>query len=385
MARCLALVGMIATHTLESTTPAGEVTVVQQVAGGRSAALFAVLAGASMALMSGRTEPVVGPPAVRVAARLTVRALFVVALGLVLGGLDTHIAVILTYYGALFLLGIPFLQLRATPLLVLASIGLLVGPVVSQAVRPHLPAPSYDSPHPAMLARPLHLLSELLFTGYYPAATWLPYLVAGIAVGRMVLSERRTAVLLAIAGAGAALLAKSASAVLLARPEVYDALLRSYPGSRDPQVLDRALAHGLYGTAPTGSGWWLAVAAPHSGTPLDLLHTTGTSMAAIGVCLLAVPLAPRVLAVVFAAGAMTLTLYSLHVTLRIPPLWSGDGVPVFARHVVLVLAVGAVFRLMGRSGPLEWLVARIAAAVAGPPGQPAAGPAASPPSRSARR
>ncbi len=51
---------MIATHTLTSTDAQGHVTVVQQVAGGRSAALFAVLAGASMALMSGRTEPVTG-------------------------------------------------------------------------------------------------------------------------------------------------------------------------------------------------------------------------------------------------------------------------------------------------------------------------------------
>ena len=374
---------MIATHTLAPTTAAGEVTVVQQVAGGRSAALFAVLAGASMALMSGRTEPVVGAPAVRVAARLTVRALFVVALGLVLGGLDTHIAVILTYYGALFCLGIPFLQLRATPLLVLASIGLLVGPVVSQAVRPHLPAPSYDSPHLAMLVAPLHLLSELLFTGYYPVATWLPYLVAGIAVGRMVLSERRTAVLLAVAGAGAALLAKSVSAVLLARPEVYDALLRTSPGSHQPEVLDQALVHGLFGTTPTGSWWWLAVSAPHSGTPLDLLHTVGTSLFVIGACLLVVPLAPRLLAVVFGAGTMTLTLYSLHVALRVPPLWSGDGVGVFARHSGLVLVIGAAFRLLGRSGPLEWLVARIAAAAAGPPRQPEPGLSRSP--RSAPR
>jgi hypothetical protein len=383
VARCLALIGMIATHTLAPTTPAGEVTVVQQVAGGRSAALFAVLAGASMALMSGRTEPVVGAPAIRVAARLTVRALLVVALGLLLGDLDTHIAVILTYYGALFLLGIPFLQLRPAPLLVLATIGLVVGPVVSQAVRPHLPPPSYESPHLTMLATPLHLLSELLFTGYYPAATWLPYLVAGIAVGRMRITDRATAGLLAVAGAGAALVAKSVSALLLARPEVYDALLATSPTPHQPEVLDRALEHGLYGTTPTGSWWWLAVSAPHSGTPPDLLHTIGTSLAVIGLCLLVAPLAPRLLAVVFGAGAMTLTLYSLHVTLRIPPLWSGEGVPTFTRHVVLVLVIGAAFRLLGRSGPLEWLVARVAAAATRPRRQPE--PGLSRPPRSAPR
>ena len=141
-------------------------------------------------------------------------------LGLVLGELPTSIAVILTYYGALFLLGIPFLQLRATPLFTLAALGLLIGPVVSQAVRPHLPAPSFDSPHFSMLVAPLHLLSELLFTGYYPAATWLPYLVAGMAVGRLQLPDRWTGALLATAGAGAPVLAKTLSAVMRDRPEV---------------------------------------------------------------------------------------------------------------------------------------------------------------------
>jgi hypothetical protein len=366
VARCLALIGMIATHALVATTADGDVTVVQQVAGGRSAALFAVLAGTSMALMSGRTEPVVGTAATRVSARLTVRALLVMALGLVLGGLPTSIAVILTYYGVMFCLGVPFLRMRAAPLFVLAGIGLAAGPVVSQALRPHLPAPSYDSPHLTMLVRPLHLLGELLVTGYYPAVTWMPYLLAGIAVGRLALRERRTASLLLLAGAVAALLAKWFSGLLLARPEVYDALLRTYPSSRDPAVLDRALEHGLYGTTPTGSWWWLAVSAPHSGAPPDLLHTIGTSLAVIGLCLLLAPLAPRLFAVAFGAGAMTLTLYSVHVLLRVPPLWSTDSATSFGRHVVLVLVVGAAFRLLGRSGPLERLVATIAGWVVPP-------------------
>ena len=45
---------------------------------------------------------------------------------------------------------------------------MVVGPVVSQVVRPHLPERRFDSPHLAQLADPGPLLSELLFTGYYP-------------------------------------------------------------------------------------------------------------------------------------------------------------------------------------------------------------------------
>lgn len=357
VARCLALIGMIATHALVSTTPDGGPTFVQQVAGGRSAALFAVLAGTSMALMSGRTEPVTGRAGLRVAARLAVRALVVTALGLLLGGLDTSIAVILTYYGVLFLLGIPFLRLRALPLAVLASLGVVVAPVVSHVVRPHLPPPGYESPDVGMLLQPLHLLSELTVTGYYPAATWLSYLLAGMAVGRADLSRRGLAVGLAVGGAVLALATRGLSALLLSQAGVSGVLTRTFTGPGDPADLENVLAHGLYGVTPTGSWWWLAVSAPHSGTPFDLAHTIGTSLSVIGVCLLVAPLAPRLLAVVFGAGAMTLTLYSLHVVLRVPEAWPQDSVESFLRHVGLVLAIGSVYRLLNRSGPLERFVA----------------------------
>ena len=36
---------------------------------------------------------------------------------------------------------------------------------------------------------------------------------------------------------------------------------------------------------------------------------------------------------------MTLSLYSLHVVLRIPQLWDGYGYAVFARHTATVLAI----------------------------------------------
>jgi hypothetical protein len=50
---------------------------------------------------------------------------------------------------------------------------------------------------------------------------------------------------------------------------------------------------------------------------------------------------------------MTLTLYTLHVVLRTPTFLPGDDVGTFTTHVVVVLVIGALFRLAGRSGPLE--------------------------------
>ena len=51
VARCLALLGMVATHVLDERTPGGDLTTAQWLAGGRASALFAVLAGVSLALM----------------------------------------------------------------------------------------------------------------------------------------------------------------------------------------------------------------------------------------------------------------------------------------------------------------------------------------------
>ena len=52
IARCLALLGMVATHVLDERTATGDLTLAQGLAGGRASALFAVLAGVSLAMMT---------------------------------------------------------------------------------------------------------------------------------------------------------------------------------------------------------------------------------------------------------------------------------------------------------------------------------------------
>jgi uncharacterized membrane protein len=355
VARCLALLGMVATHVLPPVDGTG-VTAVQQLAGGRSSALFAVLAGVSIALLSGRREPVHGIARRRVTRGLLVRAVLIAMLGLLLGVLETTIAIILTYYGVLFCLATPFLRLRARSLAWWAAGWLLVVPLLSHLLRPHLPPPSWASPTPASLLDPWQLVTELTFTGYYPAVVWMAYVLVGMAVGRLDLTRRRAAVDLACVGGLLAALSWATSRILLARTGVWQQLQQSY-GSGD---LREHLQQGLHGTTPTDTWWWLAVRAPHSGTPLDLAHTIGSALLVTGFCVLVAALAPRTFAVVFGAGAMTLTLYSLHVLLRTPTFWDRDDVPTFVLHVAVVLAVGAAYRLARRSGPLERLVARLA-------------------------
>jgi hypothetical protein len=151
----------------------------------------------------------------------------------------------------------------------------------------------------------------------------------------------------------------SGSRLLVARPNVLERLEETLPG-RYGGDLEHALQDGLFGTTPTDTWWWLAVDAPHSGTPFDLAQTIGSSMLVIGLCLSVGRLLPAVSSVLFGAGAMTLSLYSLHIVLRTPSLLPDDDLRTFLTHVAVVTLVGAGFRLCGLRGPLEQAVRLVA-------------------------
>jgi uncharacterized membrane protein len=364
VARCLALVGMMATHILPSTVD-GEVSLAHQVAGGRASALFAVLAGTSLVLVAGTRQPMRGRSLGGMIAGTAVRAAFIGFVGLLLGDLRSGIAVILAYYAVLFVVAVPFLALRTRWLVVVALVWAVLGPLVSHLWRERLPLTSYAVPSPASLAEPVTLVRDLVLTGYYPVLTWVPYVLLGMAVGRIDLRSWRTTWLLGAAGAWAVLVSWSVSDAILARTGVRAELIETFSGAGWRGDLDTTLVDGLYGVTPTGSLWWLAVRAPHSGTTFDLLMTGGSACLVIALCLALGRLAPRTLSVLFGAGAMTLTLYTLHVALRTDGLWDGDDTATFVGQVVLVLVVGAGFRLLRQRGPLEAVVGEVSQGVRG--------------------
>lgn len=148
----------------------------------------------------------------------------------------------------------------------------------------------------------------------------MAYLLAGMAVGRLDLSRWRTSVYVALLGAVLAAVSWFASRMMLEREGVLGTLRRTYDGPAVSGSMPEVLAQGLHGSTASDSWWWLVVAAPHSGTPFDLAQTIGSALVVIGLCLMAGRLLPSLLAVVFGAGAMTLTLYAAHVFLRAPGL-----------------------------------------------------------------
>jgi hypothetical protein len=362
VARCLALLGMVATHVLDPQDSDGDLALAQAVAGGRSAALFAVLAGVTLALMTGGREPVRGRERAARSLGVVVRAALIAFVGLYLGGLATGLAIILTCYGVLFLLGLPFSGLRGRALFAISAAWLVLAPVVSQVLRPHLPPRGFSSPYFDQLADPGRLLSELMFTGYYPVVPWLAYLLAGMAVGRLDLRNRRIQCWIAGVGAVLAATATVVSRIATSRPGVVEALENGPPPVvSGPDLLD-VIAKGMYGNTPTGGPWeWLLVVAPHSTTPFDLAQTIGSALAVIGGCLVLVGALPtsgrRGAAIAFGAGTMTLSLYTLHAVMKTPAVLPEEAPGSFPFHVVALLGVGALYVYGRRRGPLEWLVA----------------------------
>jgi Heparan-alpha-glucosaminide N-acetyltransferase, catalytic len=373
VARCLALLGMMATHLLVPVMPDGRLAWPQALAGGRASALFALLAGAALGLVTGGVRPHQGRRWQGDAAGLLARAVAIAALGLVLGSLHTRVAVILTYYGLLFAMALPFARLRPRSLFLWAGAWGVAAPLLSQLMRSSIAPTGAAVPTLPSLAHPASLALDVLLTGYYPALTWLPYLLTGLAVSRLDLRRPDVLGRLAVAGAGLAVVAWGLSRTITSSGSVRDALTSTWPGPEVSWVqLDQLLAHGLHGTTPTGSWWWLAVVAPHSGTTLDLAQTTGSALAVVGICCLLTRFGPRAWAVAFGAGAMTLSLYTVHVVMLTPWAWPDEAPQRYSTQVAMVVALGAAFALAHLRGPLESLVRAVSqlAVRLVPPGQP---------------
>jgi uncharacterized membrane protein len=362
-ARGIALIGMMSVHILPRIEDDGTASTAYLIASGRSAALFAVLAGVGLALASGGVTPPRGRQLSAAIAGTLARALVLLFVGLMLGAFDSGVAVILAYYAVFFAATAPFLGLSARVLLPLAAAWAVLGPMVSQAIRPVMPPPSLDNPRLESLAHPIDLLAEITVTGYYPVLTWMAYLLAGLGIGRLAL--RNSAVVRAVLVGGAVVaVAAWATSWLLVHEGGGLQHLEEAGAAGTPiagRSLDLALTTSFFGTTPTSSWWWLTVVAPHSGSPFDLFHTIGTACVVLGSMLLLMRVARAALWPLAAIGSMTFTLYTTHVLLLSGPL-PRETQDAFLWHVAIAVAIAVPWRAFVGRGPLEAVAAQLAGA-----------------------
>ncbi|MFI9510786.1 heparan-alpha-glucosaminide N-acetyltransferase domain-containing protein [Nocardia sp. NPDC052566] len=340
-ARGLAVIGMIAAHTLGY----GDLTWSDPghwhtIASGRSSILFAVLGGASLALMTGRMTPPTGADLVAARLRVIVRACLLFLIGGILTATGTEVAVILEFYAVMFVLAVPFLTWPPRKLLTAAAVWAVAAPVLLWWLYSVLPES----------ARMAGGIVNLGITGTYPAALWVVFILIGLAIGRSDLTAPLTRKRLLGWGIAAAVIGYGGAwlATWLFVPQ------------------DNAFTDFAYTDADTGGtvdadkvdlpdpGFTsLLNAEPHSGTTFEILGSAGVAAAILGLLLICQPVLGRFLAPITAIGYMPLTVYTGHVVSL--AIWESNAdSPALFLSSVAIAAAGSLLWIhyFGR-GPLE--------------------------------
>ncbi len=337
LARGLAVIGMLAAHLLTiDAFDAGRPETWIDIANGRSSILFATLAGVSIALVTGGVVPVGAQQMAVRRRRLAMRAALVWFIGVLLVLTGVPVYVILPAYAVLFLLALPLLRLRARSLWALAVVLGLVMPWLQPAWDA---LPVWDGVVGSDLS--------LMLGWHYPFTTWIAFVVAGLAAGRSDLRRLRTAVMLLGGGALVSAVGYSVTAVDLGSAGGYVA-----------QV-------------------WTADA--HSSGLLEVVGSGGFALAAIGGSLLVcrTPASWFVLPI-RAVGAMPLTAYVGQLVAWAVAAWSLLGgtadlmgfrdLETFWPFVVTTVVACTAWAMLVGQGPMERLIAWVAALGTGPGG-----------------
>ncbi|MFG2131801.1 DUF418 domain-containing protein [Streptomyces sp. NPDC048751] len=359
LARGLAVFGMYAVHVGPAPDQGGVIGFLMELAQGRSSALFAVLAGFAVALITGRRTPKTGMAGRQAVAKVVIRAVILLALGTALTLTGTPVVPILAFYGLFFLLVLPLYRLGAKPLALIAAGWALMGPQLLYVLKPVVGDRAFPTVGEA------DGLVSLLFTGGYPALTWVPFVIAGMAVARLDLAATAVRIRLALTGVALAVTGYGGSWLALrlvpgAAEAVREATGR--PGMSSMSSMSSASpgSEGIFGDTPAG----MLVASPHSEATLSIVGNTGVALLVITACLAAMDAFPRLRRLtkpVIAVGSMSLTAYVYHIVaiwlldteaLTVPPLY------ILLGFIASITVLATLWSRFFQRGPLEWLMGR---------------------------
>ncbi|MFC8429630.1 DUF418 domain-containing protein [Streptomyces sp. NPDC057253] len=371
LARGLAVFGMYSAHVGPDVTVGGPMGFLLETARGRSSALFAVLAGISLIIITGRPLPRTGRAGRQAVARIVIRAVVLLVLGYVLTALDTEVDVILSAYGLLFLAVLPLYRLRAATLALVAAGGALVLPQVLHVIRKSSEegtwADQVIAHDPLARVTGTDGLVDLLFTGAYPVLTWAPFLIAGMAVARLDVTRPTIHLRLVLTGGALAVLGYGGSwlALRLAPHAVAGIAAATDGGSASSAWWSDTVGSPEDGTPLS----WLLVAAPHSQTTFSILGNTGVALVVVAGCLAlagGMPRLARSATPLSTVGMMALTVYVAHIvalwlltSVWYVPAVEGEtlsALPVLLAFITAAMLLATAWMRHFRRGPLEQLL-----------------------------
>jgi hypothetical protein len=360
LARLVAILGMMGSHLLPQFTELPG-SLLSTLTHGFPSTLFAVVAGVGAAiaadrpLRAGRDREAMG-------AQLA-RGLTVALIGSVVAMLPTFVAVVLVPLGVAIMLVAPLLRAGTATLAAIAAGLALTGPILISRLA--------SQQATTELGPVQRTFDSVLFTGVYPVITWVVYLITGMLIGRAVLAGIRAGrahllgARLAVAGIVAVAVATIVDTLYV--DTVSGPALAAEWGVPVATAVQWLRESG-FGT-PHGTGWdAILIAAPHTGTTLDILRTVGGAAVVIGL-LLAVIGGGSVRSwparVLVAAGGAGLTIYLVHILTTVGLTvaaesgliaWESWDVPALVFNVAVVLGLGVVLAATGRRGPFEMVI-----------------------------
>ncbi|QRZ61551.1 heparan-alpha-glucosaminide N-acetyltransferase domain-containing protein [Rothia sp. ZJ932] len=362
LARGLAIIGMIAAHTYPTADVFSlfDVQSYNAIVHGHPSLLFALLAGVSISLMTKAAWKTKSAEAVTTARiNLMIRGIIIFGFGLLLESLGTSIMVILTLYGALYMVMLPFVTATSRALLWWSAGIMVIGPPLIAVTQTLMPSNGFGY--------------ALVFQSIYSPAAWTSLMLLGMYVGRLDLGSFQ--VLAKLAGAGVGLMVLSSGLALVLgimlpglmsfadsssspitaeqKKELYSAEdvppetvpsedfdftkyecerfdkayigctltgskedLDKKKGESEEEIINQWSEVGERlvepDLVPTILAVWIA-SEPHAGGTLEIMGSGGLALVVVSVCLMVAARLRWLALPIVALGTMPLTVYSLHV------------------------------------------------------------------------
>ncbi len=335
LARFLAFVGMVIVNfkiAMGAEGGSGPLALLTGALEGRAAATFVVLAGIGLGLASAKGMDQTISVTIK-------RAVFLLVIGLL--NMTIFDADILHYYAFYFLFGVLLLPLNNRALFAVL-IGLNVAFTIMILTLNYDAGWNWDDYTYAGFWTPTGFIRNLFFNGWHPVIPWLGFLLFGIILSRVSLSERAMVAKLIIGGAIAFALAEGLSAALTGPFAAIDPELAA-----------------------------LVTTDPIPPMPLYMLAGIGAASMAIGLCLLVSDqlAAIGLLRLLVPAGRQTLTLYIAHIlvglgTLEALGMLGGQTVAQAVVASLLFCMAATIYAFLWsrwfKRGPVEALMRKLA-------------------------
>lgn len=414
-ARGLAVLGMVVAHAATVPEWGKSPQALLGFAHGHSSILFATIAGVSLALMSGGSHRFEGRELASARLHILGRVIVLLILSGLLEIIPSSVSVILASYAMWFILALPMLRWRPRTLFIVAGSLAVVGLLAAQSINYLIFTLGGKLTSSAESFMPF-----LLVASVYPALAWMPFVLAGLGIGRCGLSNVAALKRFAVVGVamfvafaapfiiqaqslaplfGTNTLSPSAGSDKAANTDclskdkmglesctwaeyerqartftdedwaIYDSLMsKKYPEVDEDAPKKEPRDRSPEAPKPNLAALWSLE--PHSGSPFEVLSSGGLAIAIVsGLVLLGRASWTRfALWPLTGVGAMSLTAYVAHIVVLAAGGDAAEASNKFALLLIVALvACCALWLRFFDSGPLERVTAAVADRLEGRP------------------